>query len=189
MRSSSWGNGVYRSNDGGRTWSAAMLPTSQHIGRIVIDPRDPDVVYVAALGPLWAPGGERGLFKTTDGGKTWTNTKAISQFTGFTEVAIDPLNPDVLYAAALERERRAYSFLPAGTESGIYKTDGARTWTKLTQGLPTGELGRIGLSICRSRPSTVYAVIHARGNTGGTYRSDDAGATWRQTNPRPIRIT
>ena len=183
MRSSSWGNGVYKSTDGGRTWSAPMLPKSQHIGRIVIDPRDPDVVYVAAVGPLWAPGGERGLFKTTDGGRTWTNTKEISQYTGFTEVVMDPLNPDVLYAASYQRERRAYSFLPAGPETAIWKTtDGAKTWTKLTQGLPTGELGRIGLSICRSRPNTVYAVIHARGSTGGTFRSDDAGATWRQTN-------
>ncbi len=183
MRSSSWGNGVYRSTDGGRIWSAPMLPGTQHIGRIVIDPRDPDVVYVAAVGPLWAPGGERGLFKTTDGGRTWTNTKEISPYTGFTEVVMDPLNPDVLYAASYQRERRAYSFLPAGTETAIWKTtDGARTWTKLAQGLPTGELGRIGLSVCRSRPNTVYAVIHARGTTGGTFRSDDAGATWRQTN-------
>ena len=183
MRSSSWGNGVYKSTDGGRTWSAPMLPKSQHIGRIVIDPRDPNVVYVAAVGPLWAPGGERGLFKTSDGGRTWTNTREISQYTGFTEVVMDPLNPDVLYAASYQRERRAYSFLPAGPETAIWKTtDGARTWTKLTSGLPTGELGRIGLSVCRSRPNTVYAVIHARGNTGGTFRSDDAGATWRQTN-------
>jgi photosystem II stability/assembly factor-like uncharacterized protein len=183
MRSSSWGNGVYKSTDGGRTWSAPMLPRSQHIGRIVIDPRDPDVVYVAAVGPLWAPGGERGLYKTTDGGRTWTNTKEISQYTGFTEVAMDPLNPDVLYAASYQRERRAYSFLPAGPETAIWKTtDGARTWTKLSSGLPTGDLGRIGLSVCRSRPNTVYAVIHARGTTGGTFRSDDAGATWRQTN-------
>lgn len=184
MRSSSWGTGVYKSTDGGRTWSGPMLPGSQHIGRIVVDPRDPNVVYVAAVGPLWAPGGERGLFKTTDGGRTWTNTKEISQYTGFTDIAIDPLNPDVLYAASYMRERRAYSFLPAGTESAIWKTtDGARTWTKLTNGLPSGELGRIGVSVCASRPSTVYAVIHAPGNTGGVFRTDDAGATWRQVTP------
>jgi len=183
MRSSSWGNGVYKSTDGGRTWSAPMLAKTQHIGRIVIDPRDPNVVYIAAVGPLWAAGGERGLYKTTDGGRTWTNTKEISQFTGFTEVVMDPLNPDVLYAASYQRERRAYSFLPAGTETAIWKTtDGAKSWTKLTNGLPTGELGRIGLSVCQSRPNTLYAVIHARGATGGTFRSDDAGATWRQTN-------
>lgn len=184
MRSSSWGTGVYKSSDGGRTWSGPMLPNSQHIGRIVVDPRDPDVVYVAAVGPLWAPGGERGLFKTTDGGRTWTNTKEISAYTGFTDIAIDPLNPDVLYAASYMRERRAYSFLPAGPESAIWKTtDAGRTWTKLTNGLPSGELGRIGVSVCRSRPSTVYAVIHAAGNTGGVFRTDDAGATWRQVTP------
>jgi photosystem II stability/assembly factor-like uncharacterized protein len=181
MRSSSWGIGVFKSTDGGETWSEPMLPGSQHIGRIVIDPRNPNVVYVAALGPLWAPGGERGLYKTTDGGRTWSKTAPSSQFTGYTDVAIDPSNPDVLYAAALMRERRAYSFLPAGPESGIYKTtDAGATWTKLTNGLPTtGDIGRIGISVCRSLPSTLYAVIHARGDENGVYRSDDAGATWR----------
>ncbi|MCA0374919.1 MAG: glycosyl hydrolase [Gemmatimonadetes bacterium] len=183
MRSSSWGVGVFKSTDGGKTWSKPMLPGTQHIGRIVIDPRDPDVVYVAAMGPLWAPGGERGLFKSTDGGRTWTNTNNISQHTGFTEVVIDPANPDVLYAASLQRERRAYGFLPAGTESGIWKTtDGAKTWTKLTRGLPTGEIGRIGLSVCMSRPATIYATVHAKGAANGFYRSDDAGANWRLVN-------
>ncbi|HEU4990721.1 MAG TPA: hypothetical protein VFT41_13130, partial [Gemmatimonadaceae bacterium] len=183
MRSSSWGTGVYNTTNGGKTWSKAMLPTSQHIGRIVIDPRDPNVVYVAAVGPLWAPGGERGLFKTTDRGKTWTNTKDISKYTGFTDVVIDPANPDVLYAAAEERERREYGFLPAGPEAAIYKTtDGAKTWTKLTDGLPSGELGRIGLAVCPSRPSTVYAIISAKGKDNGTYRTDDAGAHWTHVN-------
>ncbi len=183
MRSSSWGTGAYKSTDGGKTWSGAMLPKSQHIARIVIDPRDPNVVYVAAMGPLWSSGGERGLYKTTDGGKSWTNTKQISDKTGFTEVVMDPSNPDVLYAASLERERREYGFLPAGTETAIYKTrDAGRTWTQLAGGLPTGELGRIGLSVCRSKPSTVYAVIHAKGAANGIYRSDDSGSTWRQVN-------
>jgi photosystem II stability/assembly factor-like uncharacterized protein len=183
MRSSSWGTGVYKSTDGGKTWSGAMLPRSQHIGRIVIDPRDPNVVYVAALGPLWAPGGERGLYKTTDGGKTWTNTKEISKYTGFTELVMDPSNPDVLYAASLQRERREYGFLPAGTETAIYKTiDGARTWTQLKNGLPTGEMGRIGLSVCKSRPNTLYAIVHAKPPQNGLYRSDDAGASWRLVN-------
>ena len=183
MRSSSWGTGVYKSIDGGRTWSGAMLPKSQHIGRIVVDPRDPNVVYVAALGPLWAPGGERGLYKTIDGGKTWTNTKQISEHTGFTELVMDPSNPDVLYAASLERERREYGFLPAGPESAIFKTtDAGKIWTKLSQGLPGGELGRIGLAVCRSKPATVYAILHAKAPSNGLYRSDDAGATWRQVN-------
>lgn len=181
MRSSSWGTGVYKSGDGGKTWSGAMLPKSQHIGRIVVDPRDPNVVYVAAMGPLWSSGGERGLYKTTDGGKSWTNTKQISANTGFTELVMDPSNPDVLYAASLERERREYGFLPAGPESGIWKTrDAGRTWTQLAGGLPTGELGRIGLAVCRSHPSTLYAIIHAKGTANGIYRSDDTGSTWRQ---------
>jgi photosystem II stability/assembly factor-like uncharacterized protein len=183
MRSSSWGTGVYKSNDGGKSWSSAMLPKSQHIGRIVIDPRDPNIVYVAALGPLWAAGGERGLYKTTDGGKTWTNTKEISKYTGFTDIAMDPSNPDVLYASSLERERREYGFLPAGPESGIYKTiDAGKTWTQLKQGLPTGDIGRIGLSVCKSRPTTVYAIVHAKPPANGLYRSDDAGATWTLVN-------
>lgn len=183
MRSSSWGTGVYKSTDAGKTWSAAMLPKSQHIGKIVIDPRDANVVYVAAVGPLWASGGERGLYKTTDGGKTWTNLKEISKYTGFTEIAMDPTNPDVLYAASLERERREYGFLPAGPETGIFKTtDAGRTWTQLKTGLPTGDLGRIGLSVCKSKPAVVYATIHAKPPAAGLYRSEDGGATWKQAN-------
>ncbi len=183
MRSSSWGTGVYKSTDGGKSWSSAMLPKSQHVGRIIIDPRDPNVVYVAALGPLWASGGERGLYKTTDGGKTWTNTKEISQYTGFGDIAMDPSDPDVLYASSEERERREYGFLPAGGEAGIFKTtDGAKTWTKLEKGLPTGEIGRIGLSVCKSRPSVLYAMISAKAQSNGLYRSDDAGATWQHVN-------
>src|SRR5689334_1473847 len=174
MRSSSWGTGVYKSTDGGKTWSSAMLPKSQHIGRIIIDPRDPNVVYVAALGPLWTAGGERGLYKTTDGGKTWANTKEISKYTGFGELAMDPSNPDVLYAASEQRERREYGFLPAGTEAAIYKTtDGAKTWTKLSGGLPNGEMGRVGLSVCKSRPAVVYAMVHAKAPANGLYRTDD----------------
>ena len=181
MRSSSWGIGVFKTTDGGKTWSKPMLPKTQHIGRIVIDPRDPDVVYVAAMGPLWAPGGERGVFKTTDGGATWTNTKSLSEHTGFIDLVIDPSNPDVLYAASYQRERRAYGFLPSGPESGIWKTtDAGTTWTRLTKGLPEGDAGRIGLAVCRSRPNTVYATVHAKGTANGFYRSDDAGATWRQ---------
>jgi photosystem II stability/assembly factor-like uncharacterized protein len=182
-RSSSWGTGVYMTSDGGKTWSSAMLPKSQHIGRIVIDPRDPNIVYVAAVGPLWAPGGQRGLFKTTDGGKTWTNTTDISQYTGFTDVVMDPSNPEVLYAAAEQRERREYGFLPAGPEAGIFKTtDGAKSWTKLTDGLPKGEMGRIGLTVCPSKPNILYAIISAKGEDNGTYRSIDSGAHWTQVN-------
>jgi photosystem II stability/assembly factor-like uncharacterized protein len=181
MRSSSWGIGVFKSTDGGKTWSKPMLPKSQHIGRIVIDPRNPEIVYVAAMGPLWAPGGERGLFKTVDGGKSWTNTKRLSEHTGFTDIVMDPNDPDVLYAASYQRERRAYGFLPSGPESGIWKTtDAGQTWTRLIKGLPEGDAGRIGLAVCRSRPNTLYATVHAKGAANGAYRTDDAGATWRQ---------
>lgn len=181
MRSSSWGIGAFKSTDGGKTWSKPMLPKTQHIARIVIDPRDPDIVYVAAMGPLWAPGGDRGVFKTTDGGATWTNTKSLSEHTGFTDIVMDPNNPDVLYAASYQRERRAYGFLPSGPESGIWKTtDAGKSWTRLTKGLPEGDAGRIGLAVCRSRPNTLYATVHAKGTANGAYRSDDAGATWRQ---------
>ncbi len=180
QRSSSWGDGLYKSVNGGKTWTSAGLKNSQHIGRIVIHPTNPDIVYVAALGPLWTSGRERGVFKTIDGGKTWTNTKAISEHTGFVDLAMDPNDPDVLYAAAYQRERRAYSFLGGGPEGGIYKTtDAGATWRKLTEGLPEGDVGRIGLSISRSHPATVYALVQA--HDGGVFRSDDYGESWRRT--------
>ncbi|MEP6762835.1 MAG: glycosyl hydrolase [Gemmatimonadaceae bacterium] len=183
MRSSSWGVGVFKSNDGGKTWSAPMLPKSQHIGRIVVDPRDPNVVYVAAMGPLWSPGGERGLYKTTDGGKTWTNTKDLGPQTGFTDVVMDATNPEILYAASMQRERRSFGFIPSGPLSALWKTvDGGRNWTKLTQGLPAGDLGRMGISVCRSRPNVVYAVVNAKNPSNGLYRSDDAGNSWTLMN-------
>ncbi len=180
MRSSSWGDGVYKSIDGGATWQHMGLRKSQHIGRIVVHPVDPNIVYVAAVGPLWGAGGERGLFKTTDGGRSWTNTKSIDQHTGFTDVAMDPVNPDVLYATSLQRERRAFSYIGGGPESGIWKTiDAGRTWTRLTEGFSTAPVGRIGLDVCRSQPGTIYAV--AEGREGGIFRSDDFGSSWRRT--------
>ncbi|WP_434478443.1 WD40/YVTN/BNR-like repeat-containing protein [Gemmatimonas sp.] len=113
------------------------------------------------------------VFKTVDGGKTWTNTKSLSPHTGFTELVMDPNNPDVLYAASYQRERRAYGFLPSGPESGIWKTiDAGTTWNRLASGLPTGDAGRIGLAVCRSRPNTLYASVHATGTQNGFYRSD-----------------
>ncbi len=180
QRSSSWGDGVYKSANGGKTWTPMGLKGSQHIGRILVHPTNPDIVYVAALGPLWGPGRERGVFKTTDGGRTWTNTKFISEHTGFVDLAMDPRDPDVLYAAAYQRERRAYSFIGGGPEGGIYKTtDGGASWRKLTEGLPDGDVGRIGLSISRSHPETIYAVVQA--HESGVFRSDDDGESWRKT--------
>jgi photosystem II stability/assembly factor-like uncharacterized protein len=181
LRSSSWGEGVYKSTDAGRTWTFSGLRGSQHIARIIVHPTNPDIVYVAAMGPLWAGGGERGLYKSTDGGRTWTNTKSLGQFTGFTDVAFDPANPNTLYAATMQRDRRAYSFVAGGPESGIWKsTDAGATWSALTQGLPGGDKGRIGITVSRSNPNTLYATISAA--DGGIFRSDDAGATWRRTN-------
>ena len=180
MRSSSYGDGVYKSEDGGESFRHMGLRTSQHIGRIVIHPKDPDVVYVAAVGALWGAGGERGLFRTRDGGETWEHVLALDEHTGVTDVVMDPTNPMVLYAAALQRERRAYSYVGGGPGSGIYKTsDGGDTWEELTNGLPESDMGRIGLDISLSHPSTVYAVIE--GSEQGVYRTDNGGRRWHRT--------
>ena len=179
LRSVSYGDGVYKSADGGKSWEHMGLGTSQHVGRIRIHPADPDVVWVAAVGPLWAAGGERGVFKTTDGGKTWRNVLSVDQHTGAADVILDPSDPDVLYAATHQRERRAYNFVGGGPGSGIWKsTDGGETWTRLSRGLPTSDMGRIGLDVAASHPSTVYAVIE--GSEQGVYRTDDGGASWRK---------
>jgi photosystem II stability/assembly factor-like uncharacterized protein len=188
-QSSSWGAGVYRTLDGGKTWSFLGLKDTQHIGRIVVHPKNPDVVYVAALGHLWGPNKERGLFKTTDGGKTWTNVKFIDENTGFVDVAMDPQSPNTLYAASYERRRTAFGYDGGGPGGAIWKTvDGGATWTKLTSGLPTdGDVGRIGLAVYPRDPRVVYALVEHE-KQGGIYRSDDRGETWTKmssTNPRP----
>ena len=177
-QSSSWGNGVYRTRDGGKTWAHVGLSGTQAIGRIVVHPANPDVAYVAALGPLWGPGGERGLFKTTDGGRSWTNTKSIDADTGFVDVAMDPQSPDTLYAASYQRRRQPFGYSGGGPGSALWKTtDGGATWKKLTQGLPEGERGRTGIAIYRRDPKIVYVTIeHAK--EGGVYRSADAGESF-----------
>src|SRR5688572_7278343 len=180
LRSSSWGDGIYKSTDAGRTWTHMGLRTSQHIARIIVHPTNENIVYVAAMGPLWTSGGERGLYRTRDGGRTWERVKALGEFTGFTDVAFDPSNPNTLYAASFQRERKAYSFVAGGPESGIWKSvDGGNSWVQLTEGLPAGDKGRIGVSVSRSNPSTIYATVHAQ--DGGIFRSDDGGMTWRKT--------
>ena len=188
-QSSSWGEGVFKSTDGGKTFTNMGLKASRHIARILVDPVDHDVVYVAALGSLWGPGGERGVFKTSDGGLTWTNVLKTDANTGATELVMDPRNNKVIYAATYQRQRQPWGMNGGGEGSAIHKTtDAGRTWTKLTKGIPEGAKGRIGLDIWRKDPNVVYARIEHE-KESGVYRSDDAGASWRKlssTNPRPM---
>ena len=183
QRSVGYGDGVYRSEDGGKTWKNLGLKKSEHIGRIVIDPRDSKVVYVAAAGPLWGPGGDRGLFKTTDGGKTWKDVLTIGENTGVNDVVMDPSNPDVLYASAYQRRRHVFTLIDGGPESAIYKsTDAGATWNKVTSGLPSVDMGRIGLAVSPADPSVVYAAVEAADGKGGIFRSSDKGANWERRN-------
>ena len=184
QRSVGYGDGVYKSEDGGRSFRKVGLEKSEHIGRIAIDPRDGKTVYVAAEGPLWSAGGDRGLYKTTDGGKTWKAVLSISENTGVADVVIDPSNPDIVYAASWQRRRHFYTLINGGPESAIHKsTDGGATWTKLRGGLPAGDLGRIGLAISPADNNVVYATVEAAAQGSGIYRSGDKGATWERTSP------
>ncbi len=184
QRSVAYGDGIYRSDDGGKSWKNMGLKASEHIARIVVDPRTSNTLYVASQGPLWGPGGDRGLFKTTDGGKTWRNTLFISENTGVTDVVQDPVNPDVLYAAAYQRRRHVWTLIDGGPESAIYKsTDSGETWTKLKSGLPSEDLGRIGLAISPADNKVIYATVEAANKKGGIFRSIDYGATWEKRNP------
>ena len=183
QRSVSYGNGVYRSDDGGKSWKNVGLKSSEHIGRIAIDPKDSNIVYVAAQGPLWGPGGDRGLYKTTDGGKTWQKILSISENTGVTEIVIDPQNPETLYAAAYQRRRHMWTLINGGPESAIYKsTDAGATWNKLKTGLPTTDLGRVGLAISPVDSNVIYATVEAADRKGGIFRSSDRGGSWERRN-------
>ncbi len=179
QRAVAFGDGVYRSRDDGQHWERMGLEDSEHIGMIAIDPRDADVVYVAAQGPLWRSGGQRGVFKTTDGGKTWTPSLTISEHTGANEVHLDPRDPDVLYATSYQRRRHVWTLIDGGPESTIYKsTDAGATWRKVEHGLPEVEKGRIGLAVSPANPDVLYAIVEAQLGKGGTYRSTDRGETW-----------
>lgn len=199
--SSSYGDGVYLSTNGGDSWTNVGLKDSKDIPSLAADPKNPDVCYVAALGHLWGPNKERGVFKTTDGGKSWKNVLSINDQTGACAVALDPSNPNTVYAGMYERLRTGWGFHDSSQDGGIYKsTDGGGHWTKLTKGLPT-VTGRIGLAVSQSHPNTIEAVVGSdeggnygalETNTslyGGVFRSEDGGATWVRVNhqdPRPF---
>ena len=181
QRSVNYGDGVYKSTDGGASWTNMGLKTSEHIGRIVVHPDNSDVVYVAAIGPLWSKGGERGLYKTTDGGKTWKAVLTVDEHTGVNDVVMDPRHPEVLYASTFQRRRHVYTYVGGGPGSGLHKsTDGGETWTKIQNGLPTTELGRIGLAISPANPEFIYAIVEAADGKGGFFKSTNRGSSWEK---------
>ncbi len=179
QRALGYGDGVYRTEDGGKSWKNMGLKSSRQIGEIIIHPINSDIVFVAAEGSVWGPGGERGVYKTTDGGKTWNAVLTISENTGVADMVMDPRNPDVIYAASHQRRRHVFTKIDGGPETAIYRTtDGGENWTKLKSGLPSGEMGAIGLAISPANPDYVYAIIELPGRRGGFYRTTNRGASW-----------
>ena len=186
QRSAHYGDGVYKSTDGGKSFKNVGLKSSEHIGRIMIDPRNSNTVWVAAQGPLFSDGGERGLYKTTDGGATWIPSLTINATTGVSDIALDPKNADIVYAGTYQRQRHVGQMIGGGPDGGIFKTtDGGKTWKKLTNGLPKMDVGRIALAIDPRKPKTIFTEISATPAEQGFYRSDDQGATWTKTGGYP----
>lgn len=174
-----YGDGIYKSEDGGATWKNMGLKESQHISKVIIHPDNSNTIWVAAQGPLWNKGGERGLYKSTDGGKTWKRTLGDDVWVGVTDIAIDPRNPLRLYAATWQRHRNVAAYMGGGPGTDIYRSeDGGESWTKLKTGLPTSNMGKIGLAISPQKPDVVYAAIELDRRTGGVYKSTDRGASW-----------
>ena len=183
QRSVAYGDGVYKSVDGGKSWKNVGLKTSEHIGKVVVDPRNSNNIYVAAYGPLWSAGGERGIYQSTDGGKTWNRILHVSENTGFSDILMEPGNPEVLYATAHQRRRHVFTYISGGPESAIYKSfDGGKNWEKLENGLPKGDVGRIALAIAPTNPNLVYAMIEGEEKTGGFYRSTTRGGNFERLN-------
>lgn len=179
-----FGDGVYKSSDGGKSWKNMGLKKSEHISKIIVHPTNPDIIWVAAQGPLWNSGDERGLYKSTDGGKEWKKVLGNAEWTGVTDIVVDPRNPDWMYAATWDRHRTVAAYMGGGPGSGIHKsTDGGETWQKLSKGIPGSNLGKIGLAISPQKPDIVYAAIELDRTKGGVYRSADRGASWtKQSN-------
>ncbi|MEM6472292.1 MAG: glycosyl hydrolase [Planctomycetota bacterium] len=179
QRSVGYGDGLYKSLDGGRSFKKVGLENSEHIAKIIVHPHDSDTVFVASQGPLWSSGGDRGLFKTTDGGKSWENILEISENTGVTDLILDPRDPETMYAASYQRRRHVWTLIDGGPESAIHKsTDGGKTWKKITSGLPGVDLGRIGLAISPINPDVLYAIVEAASGNSGFYRSANRGESW-----------
>lgn len=177
-----FGDGIYHSRDGGETWQQQGLETSEHISKIIVHPEDPNTVWVAAQGPLWSSGGERGVYKTTDGGANWRQVLGAGPWTGATDLIIDPTNPQRLFAATWQRHRTVAALIGGGPESGIHRSeDGGETWQELSKGLPEdGNKGKIGLAVSPQQPDTLYAAIELDNLTGGTWRSTNRGASWEK---------
>lgn len=181
QRSVAYGDGVYKSEDGGKSWKNVGLKTSEHIGKIIVKPGNSNVIYVAAMGPLWNAGGERGVYKSSNGGETWKLILEIDEHTGATDLIMDPRNSNVLYAAFEQRRRHVFTYIGGGPGSGIHKTtDGGRTWKKLSTGLPKVDVGRIGLAISPVNPDYIFAIIEASDKKGGFFRSTNRGASWHK---------
>ena len=182
QRSVGYGDGVYKSVDGGRSFTNMGLETSAHIGMIAVHPDDSRTVFVAAQGPLWNAGGERGLYRTRGGGESWELVLEIDEHTGVNEVYFDPRNPEVMYASSWQRRRHQWTMIDGGPGSGIHKsTDGGETWRAINRGLPSGDKGRIGMAISPINPDVLYAIVEASGNEGGTFRSENMGENWSRT--------
>lgn len=181
QRSVAYGDGVYKSVDGGGSWKNMGLKNSEHISKIIVNPSNSDIVYIAAYGPLWSSGGERGVYKTEDGGKTWNLVLEISKDTGVSDLQMDPRDPEVLYAAAHQRRRHVFTYISGGPESALYKTtNGGKDWNKINEGLPSVELGRIGLAVSPVNPDYVYALVEAAEGKDGFFRSTNRGASWEK---------
>ena len=181
QRQLGYGDGIYKSEDAGASWKNMGLKESRQIGMIAIDPRNTDVVYVAAEGSIWGPGGDRGLYKTTDGGKTWNKVLNISENTGVNNVVFDPRNPDILYATSEQRRRHVFTKIGGGPESAVYKSkDAGKTWDKIMKGLPTVDIGGMGLAISPVNPDVLYIIMEAAGESSGFYRTTDRGASWEK---------